>query len=77
MHARHVVPALDVRKHALRCRGSRGKVLAMGFLDLQRVPVTFHRRIVVTVPGAAHRLPHRLVNEPLAHFVAGVLAAAI
>ena len=56
MHACRVVPrgdflrgvpiALDIGKHAMLRRRSGRKVLAMGLLDLQRMPETLHRRVM-------------------------------
>ena len=77
MHARRVVPALDVAEDTVLGLGPGGKVLPMRLFDFQRMPETLHWRIVETVAGAAHRLPHRLLNQPDAHLLTGVLAAAI
>ena len=49
MHARGVVPTLDIGKHAMLRRRAGRKVLTMGLLDLQRMPETLHRRVVVAI----------------------------
>src|ERR1017187_5634717 len=77
MHACRVVPALGVSEYAVHRRGPGGKVLTMSFFHFQRMPITLHRRIVIAIAGAAHRLPHGALGEPDTHLVTGVLAAAI
>ena len=77
MHPYRVVPALNVTKHAVGRLSARGEVLTMRLFDLHRVPEAFHRRVIVTIAGAAHRLPHRVRNQPGTHLVTGVLATAI
>ena len=77
MHARGVVPALDVAKHAVLGIDAGGKVLPMSFLNLQRMPEALDRRIVKAVARAAHGLAHCSLNQPLTYLCAGVLATAI
>ena len=55
MHARRVVPALDVAKYAVLRLGTGCKVLPMRFLYFQRMPEALHRRVVVAVARAAPR----------------------
>ena len=77
MHPCRVVPAFDVAKHAVGRLSASGKVLTMRLFDLHRMPETLHRRVVVTIAGAAHRLPHGVRGQPGTHLVTGVLAAAV
>src|ERR1700687_1990957 len=77
MHARRVVATLDVGEHSVGRRGPCGEVLAMGFLYLQRMPIAFHRCIVIAVSYPTHRLPHGAAGEPSTHFMTGILTAAI
>ena len=62
VHARSVVPALDVSKYALLGLIAGRKVLPVGLFDFQRVPETFHWRIVKTIARTAHRLAHGLLQ---------------
>ena len=54
-----------------------GVVAAMHFLDFQRMPETFHWRVVIAVARAAHRLPHAIIFEYFAESLARILAAAV
>ena len=77
MHARGVVPALDVAKHAVLGIDAGGKVLPMSFLNLQRMPEALDRRIVKAVARAAHGLAYATFSQPAAHLGTGILAATI
>ena len=77
MHARRVVPALDISEHTMLGLIAGCKVLPVGFFNFQRVPEAFHRRVIKAVACAAHRLAHAPLSQLAAYLGAGVLAATI
>ena len=63
MHAHRVLETLDVGKHTATCFLFCIEAAAVRLLHLQNVPEALHRRIVVTVARATHRLPVAVVLQ--------------